>query len=94
MQIEFLEDTPVSPETVPKSAVGRLKVRHSTIPPSFTPQGDAKPAKVGPIEYCFRKGGKVELSEEEARPYIESGVAKVVTAPMTVNWIDPEDIPQ
>lgn len=93
MFIEFIEDTPVDPATVPKSAVGRLKIRHRAIPPSFIPKGEPIPAKTGPIEYCFRKGAVVELDNDQAGAYIESGSAKVVTNPVMTTWIDAKDIP-
>lgn len=91
MQIEFLKDVPVDPATVPKTAVGRLRIRQATIPPSFSPKG-VKPPKAGPVEYCFRKGATVDLPDEQAAGFVERGEAKVATNAIAVRFVEKSEM--
>lgn len=77
MRIEFVKECDVDIKSIPRQAWGRLQIRAVPKIPAFTQEDTEVHAVLVRAGHYFPIGSIVELSDDAAAEYVESGTAKV-----------------
>jgi hypothetical protein len=90
MQVKFSKSVAIDISKVDKRQYGRLIRVVPTIPPEFGTDAEGKAtvkdATTGPAEWHVRINVPIDLPQDVAEAFIDSGVAELVTDTPVVRW--------